>query len=316
MSITPSNYQLIPTIRRDYIISLLKDGKRVDGRSLSDIRPISVTTDYIPRADGSAYVKLGDTIVLTGVKIEPGAPYPDNPNEGVLIINAEFVPLASPLFEPGPPDENAYELARVIDRSLRESKAINLSKLGIIPGKKVMVLWTDIYVLNHNGNLIDASAISTLAALLTTRVPKAIVEGDQILLERSPNNELLDVRKRIITATVAKIDSYLLVDPNDEEESIADVRLSVSFDESGEIVGIQKMGMGFLTSGELDEMIELAWKASNKYLKAINEQLSAQQAVPAKEKEVFVENVNIEAPKGEENEAGDEDEGVKKLVED
>jgi len=296
MSITPSNFQLVPTIRKDYILSLLKDGKRVDGRSPSDVRPISIITNYVSRADGSAYVKLGETIVLTGVKIEPGAPYPDNPAEGVLIVNAEFVPLASPLFEPGPPDENAYELARVIDRSFRESKAINLSKLGIIPGKKVMVLWTDIYVLNHSGNLIDASAISTLAALLTTKVPRVVINGEQIILERSPDNEFLEVSKKVITATVAKIGSYLVVDPNDEEESIADVKLSVSFDEHGEIVGLQKSGMGFITTSELDSMIDLAWKAANIYLKEVKEQLATQLSKPREEKEVTIEEVGVEKP--------------------
>lgn len=294
MSITPSNLQLVPTIRKDYIISLLKDGKRVDGRSPSDIRPISLVTNYVPRADGSAYVKLGDTIVLTGVKIEPGAPYPDNPNEGVLIVNAEFVPLASPLFEPGPPDENAYELARVIDRSFRESRALNLSKLGIIPGKKVLILWTDVYVLNHNGNLIDASAISTLVALLTTKIPKVIINGDQIVLEKSPDNEFLEITKKVITATVAKIGPYIVADPIDEEEIIADVRLSVSFDESGEIVGIQKSGMGFLTMSELDEMVELAWKTANNYLRAISEQISSQSMRLRESKEVIVEEIVLE----------------------
>jgi exosome complex component RRP42 len=315
MSITPSNYQLVPTIRKDYILSLLKDGKRVDGRGPSDVRPISIITNYVPRADGSAYVKLGETIVLTGVKIEPGTPYPDNPSEGVLIVNAEFVPLASPLFEPGPPDENAYELARVIDRSFRESKAINLSKLGIVPGKKVMVLWTDIYVLNHNGNLIDASAISTLAALLTTKVPKVVINGEQVILEKSSDNEFLEVNKKVVTATVAKIGSYLVVDPNDEEESIADVRLSVSFDEHGEIVGLQKSGMGFITPSELDNMVDLAWRAANIYLKEINEQLAAQLSKPREEKEVIIEKLPFEKPSVDE-ESAEEGQEEEKQIED
>ncbi|MGC8679505.1 MAG: exosome complex protein Rrp42, partial [Fervidicoccaceae archaeon] len=156
MSVTPSVYPLVPKIQKETIVSLLEVGKRADGRGLEDIRKISIVPDYIGKSDGSALVYLGDTLVLVGVKIEPGSPYPDTPDEGVLMINAEFVPLASPLFEPGPPDENAYELARIIDRSYREIKAIELKDLVIIPGQKVLVLWNDIYVLNHSGNLIDA----------------------------------------------------------------------------------------------------------------------------------------------------------------
>lgn len=272
MSVTPSNLQVIPKIRKEYVLSLLKDGRRVDGRGVADVRPISLVTGYVSRADGSAFVRLGDTTVLVGIKVEPGSPYPDTPNEGVLIVNAEFVPVASPLFEPGPPDENSFELARVIDRSLRESRSIDLQKLVIIPGKKVFVVWADIYILNHSGNLIDASALATMAALLSARMPKAAVSGEHITIERTGELEPLPVRKKVVTATVAKIGGYFVVDPTEEEEGIADVKLSVSFDESGEIVGMQKAGMGYVKLDELEEAFDLCWNAARSYFSVLASQ--------------------------------------------
>ncbi len=269
MSITPAEYPLVPKVRKDTILSLLDEGKRIDGRKLDEVRSIEITIGYVEKADGSALVNLGDTKVLTGVKLEVGTPYSDTPDEGVLMVNAEFVPLASPFFEPGPPDENAYELARVIDRSYRETSAIDLKSLAILPGQKVFVVWNDIYVLNHAGNLIDASALASMAALLSTRVPKYEVNDSQVTIMRGDYERSLPVKKVVVTATVAKIGSHILVDPTDEEESVADARLAVSFLRDGTIAGMQKMGPGYLKTEELETAIDMAWKAAQKYFEEL-----------------------------------------------
>ena len=59
------------------------------------------------------------------------------PNEGSLRFNVEFSPMASPNFEPGRPTENANELARLIERGLRETKAVDLEALCVLAGRKV-----------------------------------------------------------------------------------------------------------------------------------------------------------------------------------
>lgn len=270
MSVTPSIYPLVPKIQKETIISLLEVGKRADGRGLEDIRKITIVPDYVGKSDGSALVYLGDTVVLVGIKIEPGSPYSDTPDEGVLMVNAEFVPLASPLFEPGPPDENAYELARIIDRSYRETKAIDLKDLALIPGQKVLVVWNDIYVLNHSGNLIDASSIASLVALMRAKVPNYEVSEGGFLVKKEGYRGRLKLNKKVVTATVAKIGNYYIADPTEEEEYVSDARLSVSFTEDGIIAGMQKMGTGSLEEKDVDAMIELAWKVAQKYLSEID----------------------------------------------
>lgn len=269
MSLTPSQIPLVPKVKKDTIISLLEEGKRIDGRKLDEVRPIKIEPGYVEKADGSALVRLGETVVLAGIKIELGTPYPDAPNEGIMMVNAEFVPVASPYFEPGPPDENAFELARVIDRSFRETHAIKLDELVVVPGQKVLVIWDDIYVLNHAGNLIDAGAIATLAALATTRVPSVDKDADPPTIKRFEYEKELPMEKMVITATIAKIGQHLVVDPNDEEESVADSRLSVSFVRDGTIAGLQKMGEGALEPSDIDDMIELGWKTAKKYFDEI-----------------------------------------------
>ena len=146
---------LVTKVRSKQIEMLLEKGKRLDDRGLLDTREIKIEQGVIEKAEGSARVYLGKTQVLVGVKVGLGEPFPDTPNEGVLTVNAELVPVASPNFEPGPPDENSIELARVVDRGIRESKCIDNEKLCIEPGKKVFVVFVDIYVLNHDGNLIE-----------------------------------------------------------------------------------------------------------------------------------------------------------------
>ena len=146
---------------------------------------------------------LGKTEILVGVKVETGEPFPDTPNEGVMTVNAELVPwLAAASFEPGPPDENSIELARIVDRGIRESKAIDNEKLCIEPGKKVFVVFVDVYVLNHDGNLIDASALAAVAALLNTKMPNFEIKDGEVKIKQGYTP--LPLRSHPITITIGK----------------------------------------------------------------------------------------------------------------
>ncbi|MEM4936348.1 MAG: exosome complex protein Rrp42, partial [Sulfolobales archaeon] len=229
MSHTPSPGLITPKLKASTIVNMLKKGIRSSGRGLMEYRQVEIIPGYVRNADGSALVRLGNTVVVAGVKLEIGSPYPDTPNEGALVVNAEFMPTASPTFEPGPPDENAIELARIIDRSLRELKVIDMSKLAIIPGKKVWVVYIDIYVLDHDGNLVDASSIATLAALMNTYIPKVEVEETgNIKVDRSVRLAPLPINSKVVTVTVAKAENVLFVDPDLDEESVAETKLIVA----------------------------------------------------------------------------------------
>lgn len=247
---------IVSRIRQRQIYQLIAAGKRLDGRNLTDYRPIKIETGIIERAEGSARVLLGKTEVIAGVKVEVGEPFPDRPNEGTFTINSEFVPLASPEFEPGPPNEDAIELARVVDRGIREAKTVDLEKLCLIPGRKVYVIFIDIYVLNHDGNLIDASAMASLAALLNTKVPVYIVEdgGVKKTMEYMP----LPMRNYPITITFANICDKMVVDPWLEEEEVMSSRLTITIDKDGKVCAIQKGGQGALTPQQVMEAIRIA----------------------------------------------------------
>jgi len=239
---------------KEYILELLEKGKRMDGRNLDEYRNIKVERGVVEKAEGSAWVQLGETKVLAGVKMEIGTPFPDSPNDGILIVNAEFTPLASPAFEPGPPGEDAIELARMIDRVLREGKAIDLSKLVITPGEKVWCVFIDIDILNHKGNLIDASCLASVAALLDAKIPK--VEDDKII--RGEYERKLEVNFKPVIVSVCKVGEKYLVDPLEEEEEVIDCKLCIGVRDDDLICAIQKQGKKSLRFEDIEKMVDIA----------------------------------------------------------
>jgi exosome complex component RRP42 len=240
---------VIAEIRKDYIYGLAKRGERADGRALDEYRPIQVEVGVIEKAEGSARVRIGNTQVLVGIKLQPGEPFADAPETGVIITNVELVPLASPSFEPGPPNENAIELARVVDRGVRESGAIDLSQLTL-PDGKVWLIFIDVHVLDHDGNLIDASALGALAALINAKTPS----------ERygyGPDTAL-PIKESPIAVTAVDLDGEIMLDPSLDEETIASSRITVISGQQGTLAGMQKSGTGTLSTDELLRIVKLA----------------------------------------------------------
>lgn len=259
---------VITRVKQRQISQLVAKGKRLDGRGLTDYRQITMESGTIERAEGSARVKLGKTEVVVGAKIEMGDPFPDTPNEGVLTVNAELSPVASPDFEPGPPGENSIELARIVDRGIRESKAIAVEKLCIEPGKKVFVVFVDVFVVNHGGNLIDASALAAMAALLNSKMANYEVENGEV--KTKSGYAQLPIKKHPVTVTCAKIGDKLVVDPMLEEEQVMDARISMAIDEDDNICAIQKGGTGYFEPEQLWEAAKLAKEKAKEIRKKMN----------------------------------------------
>ena len=259
---------LITKVRLRQIEQLLEKGKRLDERGLLDTREIKIEQGLIEKAEGSARVLLGKTEVLVGVKVQTGEPFPDTPNEGVQTVNAELVPLASPNFEPGPPDENSIELARVVDRGIRESHAIDTEKLCIEPGKQVFIVFVDVYVLNHDGNLIDASALAAMAALMNTKMPNYEIKDGELKIKQGYTP--LPMKSHPITVTVGKINNFLIVDPWLEEEQVMDSRITFAINDAGNICAIQKGGSGYFTPQQILEAMKIAQEKAVELRKKLN----------------------------------------------
>jgi len=259
---------LITKVRLKQIEQTIEKNKRLDDRSSTDYREIKIEQGVIEKAEGSARVLLGKTQVLVGIKVETGEPFPDTPNDGVMTVNAELVPLASPNFEPGPPDENSIELARVVDRGIRESHAIDTEKLCIEPGKKVFVVFVDVYVLNHDGNLIDASAMAAMAALMNTKMPNYEIKDGELKIKQGYTP--LPMKSHPVTVTIGKINGHLIVDPWIEEESVMDSRITFTTNEDGNICAIQKGGSSYFTPQQILEASKIALDKAAELRKKLN----------------------------------------------
>ncbi len=250
---------------KSYAYDLILNGKRSDNRNFDQYREIDVKQGIIKNAEGSAAVKMGKTKIIVGVKFGIGTPFSDTPDEGTLMVNAEFSPLASPDFESGPPGEDAVELARVVDRGLRESHCLDLKKLCVESGEKVWSIFVDIHIINDDGNLIDCACIASLAALLNAKVPK--LEDGNIV--RGKFEENLEVLYKPVEITVCKIDDKFLIDPNSEEEQSIDAKLTVAVREDDKICALQKQGKKELSINDIKQMIETSIEKSKELRKLL-----------------------------------------------
>lgn len=258
---------LTSSIKRDYYYNLVKNGKRADGRKFDEFRNIEIETGLISKAEGSARVKIGKTQVVAGIKMDIGEPYSDSPEKGVMMTAAELIPLASPDFEAGPPRENAIELARVVDRGIRESEVIGLDKLCIEPGDIIWLVFIDIHIIDFDGNLFDAASLAALAALFNTTVPiermrpnlerlQEKIPSVKTYLEENPKDYQLPLHEPPISCTSVKFNDVVVLDPSLDEEEIAEARLTVATDKNGDIRAMQKGLDGSFTVEEIKKIIK------------------------------------------------------------
>ncbi len=240
-------------LKKDYIKNLVKEGKREDGRAFDEYRKIILDNGYAKeKAPGSCMVQLGKTKVMAGISIDIGEPYSDRPEDGVMSTSTELRPIASPKFESGPPNEESIEVARVIDRGIRESGAIDMKKL-FIEEDLVWVVFIDIHVMDHSGNLIDAGGIAAISALLNARLPK-YEDGKIICGEYSGK---LPLTGTPVPCTMVKINDSILIDPSIDEEYGMDARLTISTTDT--INAMQKGGNGSFNEKEVMDAVDMAY---------------------------------------------------------
>jgi len=255
---------------REHINEALKKGTRLDGRKLDEFRPITIEVGVSSTAEGSAVVTCGDTKVIAGLKLDVQKPYPDTQDQGVMMFGSELLPLSSPHFESGPPKIESIEVARVIDRGIREGKAMDTKKLCIREGELVWNVMVDVLPINYDGNLIDVGGMAALAALYNARMPK--LENDKVV-SGSKTDEHIPMKSMPVPVTVIKIGESLLVDPTEDEYDCLDARLTVAVLDDNSLCAMQKGGNASLSAKDLNDMIDLAIAKSQEIRAKIKEAL-------------------------------------------
>jgi len=252
-------------VQKDHVRNLIMNGTRADGRKLDEYRKIELDINPIYKAEGSVRIRMGETEVIAGVKMGVGTPFPDKLDEGILMVNAEFSPIASPDFEPGPPSDESVELARVIDRGIRESGTIDTKELCIKKGEKVWMVMVDIHIINHDGNLMDAAGIASIIALHNTKMPE--FDGENVNYDKKVKK--LPVKYKPIPVTFTKIGDHLIVDSSAEEEEVAETKITVTTKDDDNLTAIQKSGTAPLSVEEIEKVFDLAVKISKDLRKLV-----------------------------------------------
>ncbi|MCI4447244.1 MAG: exonuclease, partial [Pyrobaculum sp.] len=138
----------------------------------------------------------------------------------------------------------------------------------VVEGGKAYVLWVDLYVINDDGNLVDAANLAAVAALKNTQLPAVAKDETGIRLDRNNKSPLpVEVSKAPIAVSVGKIGNVLLLDPAFEEELSLEGRITFTFSED-KIVAAQKT-LGYFMQAELETALSLALKGRDRLFEAL-----------------------------------------------
>jgi exosome complex component RRP42 len=257
---------IMPNLQRDKIEAYLAEGKRFDGRKAEDYREIIVEDGVSPSAASAIRVKVGKTEVLVGVHLGVTTPYPDSPDAGTFMTSAELHPMASQQFDIGRPGITAIELARVIDRGIRESGFIDFEKLCIEKGEKVWQVFVDIVAINDDGNLLDVAGLAALIALGRAKMPVYNAEEGKVEHDFSDEGIPLSKEAMSFNMTFHKVGETIVADVSKEEEAISKLRLSIAVGDNGgepRITAMQKGKPGAINSKDMEtilNLVESKWK--------------------------------------------------------
>ncbi|KAB2037145.1 hypothetical protein ES319_D03G054400v1 [Gossypium barbadense] len=282
---------------KNFIKTALLSEIRIDGRKPFEFRNISIN---FGREDGSAEVQLGQTRVMGIVTAKFVQPYRDRPNEGTLAIYPEFSPMADPSFEAGRSGESAVELGRIIDRGLRESRAVDTESLCIVAGKLVWAIRIDILILDNGGPECSLGG----------------EDGQEVIIHppemRDPLPLIVHHLPIAITFGFFIDENVVVIDPILNEEAVMAGRMIATVNANGDICTIQKAGEG-VSQRVIMQCLQLAiTKAADitKQIKAAVEAYNSERALQKIKRETTCVGNNV---KGDQNQTLD-NKGISELV--
>ncbi|RZB40100.1 RNase PH domain containing protein [Asbolus verrucosus] len=234
---------LITNCEKKFLIKCLSEWNRLDGRAFDEFRPLQI---QFGKDWGCCFVSLGKTRVLAQTSCEIQQPKSSRPSEGILNVNIELNPLAAPHFEPGRQSELSVQLNRLLEKCVKDSKAVDLESLCIKTSEKVWALRVDINVINHEGNILDCASIAMLASLAHFRRPDVTCDGEEFIIhsyqQRDPIPTVIHHYPVCVTFSIFNGGEYILADPSLIEEGIADAVLIIGLNGFKELCGLHLGG--------------------------------------------------------------------------
>lgn len=220
---------------------------RANGRSLAELRPFSLTADYVGTAEGSVLISMGQTRVLCNATIENGVPgWMRGQGRGWVTAEYGMLPRATLTrtareAERGKIGGRTHEIQRLIGRSLRAG--IDLQALG----ERTVILDCD--VLQADGGTRTAAITGACAAL-------ALALGRLTAAGALKQNPLLGL---VAATSVGIVEGATLLDLAYEEDARAEVDANVVMHESGGLIEVQSTAeRKAFGRDRLNEMLDLA----------------------------------------------------------
>jgi ribonuclease PH len=220
---------------------------RVDGRAPDQLRPVAMKLGFMPYAEGSCLVEMGETKVICTATIEQTVPrWMQGRGKGWVTAEYSMLPRATTERVPrevnkGRPSGRTQEIQRLIGRSLRA--VTDMKALG------ERTVWLDCDVMKADGGTRTASITGAFVAL--AEAFRWLEE--QELVTASP---LID---SVSAISVGIVDGVPCLDLNYAEDSTAQVDMNVVMTGGGKIVEVQGTAeQGAFERSELDRLLDLA----------------------------------------------------------
>lgn len=219
---------------------------RPDGRAPDQLRPVSMQVNFMPYAEGSCLVSMGETKVICTATVEESVPrWMSGRGQGWVTAEYAMLPRSSPEriqreVNKGRPSGRTQEIQRLIGRSLRA--VTDMSALG------EKTVWLDCDVLSADGGTRTASITGAYVALVMA-LEKLDPDGELPLLDS------------VSAVSVGIVEGASCLDLNYVEDSSAEVDMNVVMTGSGKLVEVQGTAeQGVFDRSQLDELLDLATK--------------------------------------------------------
>lgn len=234
---------LLSNCEKSFVLQALSEGRRLDGRAFNQHRDLKI---FFGSDLGCCQVLLGLTRVIAQVSCEVQQPKPTRPEEGLLLVYVELSPMAAPDFEAGRPSDLAVQLSRVLEKCIKDSRAVDLESLCIKSEEKVWALRVDITVLNHEGNLADAASVAALTALGHFQRPDFTAEGGKIIIHSAEEKDTVPITLHhypvCVSFAIFNSGEHVVADPTELEERVAEAHIVFGMNSYRELCGVHLGG--------------------------------------------------------------------------
>ena len=205
---------------------------RTDGRAADQVRPTEIEPDFLPYAEGSALITMGDTRVVCTASLDESVPrWVRNTGKGWITAEYAMLPRATQTRTARDNSRDklqgrVQEIQRLIGRSLRA-----IADLKALGERQIFI---DCDVLQADGGTRTAAITGAYVALALAS--KKLLKSGKITRPLTTN--------QVAAVSVGIVDSTLLLDLKYDEDSRAQVDMNIVCTSEGRFIELQGTAEG------------------------------------------------------------------------